>query len=267
MPRLRPPSSHRADLRYRWPVPELDWLPDRTRESIEVANAALTSTLADNLVAVCLIGQAAKRNRSMRGANAELLVVANSLEAELLQTLAGGLAGPLRAGLQIRTVTATELAGSVDVHALEIAQWRDHHLLLQGRDPFSGLEIRSTDLRHEIERSLRSLSHRLRNRMLWCLATEQFRLDSVLREGIELLTMLGHHSLSLAGETPPEDDEPLLARFLAWAGADPAPLQELRKRLDLIPAAPEDPIGELAALATATEAACAKVDALEVEAV
>lgn len=245
-------------------MPELDWLPERTRESIEVANAALVSTLGDKLVAVCLIGPAAKRDRPQRGANAELLVVADSLEAELLSALAGGLAGPLRAGLQIRTVTAVELAGSVDVHALEIAQWRDHHLLLEGRDPFASLEISAADLRHEIERSLRSLNHRLRNRLLWCLATEQFRLDSVLREGIELLAMLGHHTLSLVGETPPSDEAELLTRFMSWAGTSAAPLDELRKRLDLIPRAPEDPIAELAALATATEAACAKVDALSI---
>ena len=243
---------------------ELDWLPERTRESIEVAAAALVNTLADDLVAVCLIGPAAKRGRAQRGASAELLVVATSLEADQLRALASGLAGPLRAGLQIRTVTDVELAGSVDVHALEIAQWRDHHLLLEGRDPFGGLEISPSDLRHEIERSLRSLNHRLRNRMLWCLATEQFRLDAVLREGIELMTMLGHHTLVLVGEAPPADELELLTRFIEWSGATTGPLIELRNRLELIPRAPEDPVSELAALAAATEAACARVDALTI---
>jgi len=142
--RASPRSRPRAKLRYGYAVLELDWLPERTRESIEVATAALVTTLADQLIAVCLIGPAAKQDRRLRGANAELLVVARSLEAELLRALAGGLAGPLRAGLQIRTVTDVELAGSVDVHALEIAQWRDHHLLLEGKDPFAGLEISAT---------------------------------------------------------------------------------------------------------------------------
>jgi len=106
------------------------------------------------------------------------------------------------------------------------------------------------------------LNHRLRNRMLWCLATEQFRLDAVLREGIERLTMLGHHTLMLTGETPPREDQAVLERFMQWAGSPTEPVNELRTRLELIPRAPDDPVAELAALASATEAACARVDSL-----
>ena len=244
-------------------MPRLDWLPERIREPIEQAVEAIASTLGTKLVAVCLIGPAAREDRALRGAHAELLVVARVLDMATLSDLAEGLAAPLRAGLQIRTLTNTELAGSVDVHALEIAQWRDHNLVLGGRDPFAGLEIARADLRHEIERSIRSLSQRLRNRMLWCLATDQIRLDAVLREALDSLTMLAHHTLVLVGETPPRDEAALLERYVAWAGRPSEPVMALRRRLDA-PRASEDPLAELAALTATTEAICARVDMLRV---
>lgn len=250
-------------------VTSLDWLPEQLRDPIEAATPAITQALASQLIAVCLVGPAAKRGRLLRGVQAELLVVAEQLDAASLRELASGLAKPLRAGLQIRTITRAELAGSVDVLALEIATWRDHHLLLAGRDPFAGLVIAAKDLRHEIERALRTLSQRLRNRMLWCLATEQARLDALLREGIELLTMLGHHTLALVGEQPPSNEAALLERLLVWSanlsapGSDLATVMALRARLEA-PRAPQDPLAELAALAATTEAVCARVDALRV---
>jgi hypothetical protein len=241
----------------------LDWMPDRMRLPIEAAVAASESSLGEGLIAVCLIGAAAKPDRDLR-ANPELLIVAEQLNNTTLRALAKALVDPLKTGLQIRTVTHTELRGSVDVHALEIAQWRDQHLLLAGRDPFAGLDIAASHLRHEIERALRTLGHRLRNRLLWCLATEQLRLDALLREGLERLIEVGHHSLRLLGEVPSNDEAVMLEAFLRWAGGDSAPVLALRARL-LGEESGEDPIGELAALTAATEAATAKVDSIELE--
>lgn len=241
----------------------LDWLPDRTRGPIEAATPAIAMALGDNMIAVCLIGPAVASGHGLRSAHAELLLVADELSPATLHELAAELAEPLRAGLQIRTVTRTELAGSVDVHALELAQWRDHHLLLAGQNPFAELEIADADLRHEIERALRSLNQRLRNRMLWCIATDQRRLDAVLREGLELLTMLAHHTLALVGESPPTNDAALLERFVTWAGGRAKAVVALRDRL-MAPRPGLDPLAELEDLALTTEAACARVDSLRI---
>jgi hypothetical protein len=242
----------------------LDWLPERTRLSIEAAVPAIVAALADKLVAVCLVGLAAKPDRSARTTHAELLVVAEDLGPATLHELAARLADPLRAGLQIRTLTRAEFAGSVDVQALELAQWRDHHLLLGGSDPFAGLHIAPPDLRHEIERALRTLSQRLRNRMLWCIATDQRHLDVVLREGIELLSMLAHHTLTLIGQQPPRDDAGLLEQFAAWAGHPIEGVAALRERLDESTRVTEDPLADLEDLGALTEAACARIDTLRV---
>jgi hypothetical protein len=229
----------------------LDGLQDRVRDSITTATTAVERALGEGLVAVCLIG------------NNELLIVAEALPPASLRALASGLVEPLRAGLQIRMVTHDELRNSVDVHALEIAQWRAEHLRLAGRDPFADLQITPADLRHEIERALRTLSHRLRNRLLWCLATEQQRLDAVLRESLDRLTSLAGHTLGLLALPCPADDDAVLEAFLNWANADHQPIAALRARLRGLERA-HDPIAELAALAAATEAATAKVDSIPV---
>jgi hypothetical protein len=250
-------------VRYREPVISLDWLPDRTRFPVEAAVISIVAALGHELVAVCLIGPAVKPDRSSRTTHAELLVVAETLGPVTLHELAVGLAEPLRAGLQIRTLTRAEFAGSVDVQALELAQWRDQHLLLAGTDLFAALHIAPSDLRHEIERALRTLSQRLRNRMLWCIATDQRHLDAILRDGIELLSMLAHHTLTLVGQQPPSNDAALLEQFAIWSGHPIQGVADLCKRLESTRAT-VDPLADLEDLGTLTEAACARIDSLSV---
>ena len=153
-------------------MPTLEEMPERLRGPIEAAVGAVEASLGEELIALCLIGASTR-------ATPELLIVAEELAPETLRLLAQALVAPLQAGVQVRTVTRAELRGSVDVHALEIAQWRDQHRLLAGRDPFAELDIAAVHLRHEIERALRTLGHRLRNRLLWCLATD---LDREMKE-------------------------------------------------------------------------------------
>jgi hypothetical protein len=250
-------------VRYREPVITLDWLPDRIRVPIDAAVTSIVEALGHELVAVCLIGPEVDRDRTTRTTHAELLVVAETLGPVTLHELAVGLAEPLRAGLQIRTLTRAEFTGSVDVQALELAQWRDRHVLLAGSDPFAALRIAPADLRHEIERALRTLSQRLRNRMLWCIATDQRHLDAVLRDGIELLSMLAHHTLGLVGQQAPSNDAALLEQVAAWAGHPIDGVAALCKRLEA-KGTTDDPLADLEDLGALTEAVCARIDSLRI---
>lgn len=244
-------------------MPAPDWLPQRSRDLVEAALAACETTMPDQLRAVCLVGGAARRERDLRGSSEllELLIVVDQLPTSRLPELAEKLRDPLKGGLQLRTVTHAELLGSVDVQALELAEWRDHHVLLHGDDPFTDLVLAPADLRHEIERALRGLSQRLRNRLLWCMATEQRRLDVVLREGVDLLFSLAHHTLALVGQAPERDDTALLGQLGRWLDADVDAIEALRQRL-MTGQAAGDPLAELGALATLIELACARVDTL-----
>jgi hypothetical protein len=244
-------------------MPAPDWLPQRSRDLVDAAIEACVAAMPDDLRAVCLIGGAARRERDLRGSSEqlELLIVVEQLPASQLPALAEGLREPLKGGLQLRTVTRAELLGSVDVQALELAEWRDHHVLLHGEDPFAVLVLAPGDLRHEIERALRGLSQRLRNRLLWCMATEQRRLDVVLREGVDLLLSLAHHTLALVGEAPEHDDAALIGQVGRWVGTDVAAIEALRHRL-MTGQAAGDPLSELSSLAAVIEAACVRVDRL-----
>jgi len=246
-------------------MPAPDWLPQRSRDLVDAALAACVTVMPDVLRAVCLIGGAARRERDLRGSAEllELLIVVEQLPSARLPTLAEGLREPLKGGLQLRTITRQELHGSADVQALELAEWRDHHVLLHGEDPFAALVIAPADLRHEIERALRGLSQRLRNRLLWCMATEQRRLDVVLREGVDLLLNLAHHTLALVEQAPEPSDGALLGQFGAWVGVEVEAIDALRERL-LAGQAAGDPLAELGSLAAVIEAACARVDGLEI---
>jgi hypothetical protein len=247
-------------------MPAPDWLPQRSRELVAAALEACQTTMSAELRAVCLVGGAARRERDLRGSSdvLELLIVVDTLPTSRLPELAEKLRDPLKGGLQLRTVTHRELLGSVDVQALELAEWRDHHELLHGEDPFAELMLAPVHLRHEIERALRGLSQRLRNRLLWCMATEQRRLDVVLREGVDLLLSLAHHTLALVGQPPERGDQDLIVQFGRWLEADVDAIEQLRSRL-MAGRASEDPLAELGALAALIEVAAARVDALVVE--
>lgn len=239
----------------------LDWLPEQTRATVESAAEASEAALGEHLLAVCLIGSAAHADRSHRG-NAELLVLADDLTDERLRVLAKALTGMLRDGLQVRALTRDELHGSVDVLALEIAEWRAHHVVLAGADPFLELELSGIDMRHEIERALRTLGQRLRNRVLWCMATDHHRrLDTVIREGLDRLIAIGYHALSLRADVAPKDPGVVLAQFVGWIGIDLGPLEALRQRL-AADGISDDPMTDLTTLTHATESACEKIDDL-----
>ncbi|EDM81927.1 hypothetical protein PPSIR1_05653 [Plesiocystis pacifica SIR-1] len=240
---------------------ELPWLPETLRNKVLSASNAASEALREDLCAVCLIGASAGPNRNFRGNSVELLIVARELPEATLDVLGAELGPLLRDGLQIRMVTQLELEGSTDVLALELAEWRARNVVLAGEDPFSELTIAPDDLRHELERALRTLAHRLRNRLLWCLATHQRHLDPMLRDALERLTMVGYHTLELLGQPLPLGEGQALARFADWAGVSAEGLDALRERLTHNGQA-TDPIAELRALASVTNAACARIDTL-----
>ncbi|GEM_PF-2316663 len=240
----------------------LEWLPAAIRTLVENATRSTLDALGEQLRAICLVGAAAGPNRNYRG-GAELLVIADDLSREALESLALALAPTFRGGLQVRVLTQIELLGSVDVQALEIAEWQARNVVLAGEDPFAALTISPVDLRHELERALRGLSHRLRNRVLWCLATDQRHLDTVLREGLDRLTTIGYHTLALRGQPLPLDEARALACFIDWAGGEPTMLEPLRQRL-LSNSLATDALAELETLAAATALGCAMIDDLAV---
>jgi hypothetical protein len=209
------------------------WLPPRAARLIAQTVVALAEALGPRLEAAILVGAAMNPARQDRARAPEILAIAAPEALEDLTLLSLRLREFMLQGVRVRALTHDELAGSCDVFALEVADWKDRHRLLHGRDPLPALSVSPAHLRHALETELRGLSRRIRNRVLAGLATDQRRDDPALAlgDGVDRLTVVAHHALLLAGEAPPREEAALLSRLAACAGADAGPLLEHLARL------------------------------------
>lgn len=210
----------------------LAWLPAQTRRWVRDAVAAASRALEEDLVAVLLVGAAASPARPDRGRDPQVLVVARTLPMDRLTRLAQHAHDAMRAGVRVRALTARELARSCDVFALEVAEWRDRHVLLAGSDPFTECTIERADLVRGLEAAARGLVRRVRNRVLADLGTDGRRdhADEALADAIERALVIAHHTLALDGE-PPRDEVALLTELSNAAGAEAQPVLDMRAEL------------------------------------
>jgi hypothetical protein len=190
----------------------LSWLPQETITRIESAVEALKDTLGNRAQAIVLIGAALNAARHDRSQAPELLVITESLDLDDLRAVAKHLHDAMTLGVRIKLLTQGELESSADVFALEMADYRDRHVLLHGKDPFSKLDISQADLRRSVEQSLRGLNRRMRNRVLAAMGTDGQRGDAqvAVAEAINRLVVIAHHALALTGEEPPRTETELL---------------------------------------------------------
>ena len=214
------------------PIPA-PWLPKSTLTLIARGLDALQTTYAERLRAALVVGAAASPVRHDRARSPEILAVVETTtvaDARRLAELAGA---TMRHGLRYRLLTAEELASSSDVFALEVAEWRDRHVLLAGRDPFGAITIDPADLRRSLEQAARGLARQLRNRVLSAVGTEGRRGDAhfALAMALERCVELAHHALALAGDEVPSEEPALLRAFAVRIEVDPEPVVELLEKL------------------------------------
>lgn len=243
----------------------LSWLPGDTITRIESAVEALKDTMGKRAKAILLIGAALNAARHDRGQAPELLVVTDTIELDDLRAVAKHLHDAMTFGVRVKLLTESELAGSADVFALEVADWRDRHVLLHGTDPFSGIEIDDADLRRSLEQSLRGMNRRMRNRVLAAMATDGKRGDAHLAvsQGIDRLIVVAHHAIALTGKKPPRKERELLAKLCALADA---PDEAILTRLDQLRSDHNlgDPIDAMGNVIDVVRAAKRWIDGLEV---
>lgn len=127
----------------------------------------LEKALGEELVSVVLYGSAAGGDHGGRRSDYNLLVVTRDLGVALLRRVAP-LVGPwVKAGNPPPLFfTEARLRASADVFALEIADIRDNHRVLWGRNPLEGIEPDAGHLCWELERELKGKLIQLRERFL-----------------------------------------------------------------------------------------------------
>ena len=243
----------------------LSWLPQQTISRINAAVNALKDTLGKRARAIVLTGAALNPARHDRGQAPELLVITKGIDLDELRAIAKGLGDAMNSGVRVKILTQDELKNSADVFALEVADYRDRHVLLHGKDPFGEVVVEDADLRRSIEQSIRGLSRRMRNRVLAGVATRGKRGDAQLAvaQGIDRLVVLAHHAIQLSGEDPPRKENKLLAKLCELADVSPeailSRLEQLRTGHTL-----GDPIDALGNVMDVCVAVKRWVDKLEV---
>jgi|GEM_PF-2089558 len=197
------------------------WLPQRTADLVRSAAAAAKERLGEDFVAALLVGNALHPERADRGLRPQLLLVARSLPPTSLAGLASSLKSSIREGVRPRTVTVSELERGADVFALELAEWKARHWLVDGTDPLGTIEIAPANLRHAIEFQLRGLGRRLRNRVLVGLSGHG-REDTkrAIFDAMDALSVACHHALVCWGEEPPSFDAEVLRAIAKRSEAD-----------------------------------------------
>lgn len=196
------------------------WLPAGTTALLSDAVQAIERALGMELVGAALIGSAMNPSRADRARLPEILVVVSHADRIRLKELASTFAAVMQRGARIRIVSEGEITRSLDVFALEIADWKARHRVLAGKDFLASLEIRPSDLRFSIEMELRGIVRRMRNRILAGLAAHRDDPTDAIVAGYDRIIVAAHHALVLAGEEPPADEASMLEAIGRLAGAD-----------------------------------------------
>lgn len=243
------------------------WLPAKSLAAIDAAKSAIERALGDRCVAVVLIGAALNPTRGDRAQSPELLVVAKRDYLGRMSALAEALAPSMRGGVRVRVLTEEEVERAADVFALEFAEWKARHRVLAGADPFAKTEVTPANLRHAIELELRSLSRRVRNRVLAGIAAGPSRDDpaQAIRDGVDRLMVAVHHLLVLADKSDLRDESAMLEAVEKRCSVD---TKALRGALASIRSAksPPSPIDALSALLAVSDGVAQWVDRWEVSA-
>lgn len=204
-------------------------LPESTRGLLRAAVDTIGRVLSKNLRAVALVGPAARPERPDRARAPELVVVVGDLDVSEVDQLGRALRPLTKQGLRVRLLTAEELSTSTDVFTLEAAEWRAHHHLLFGEDPFATLTWTQDDLRRSLETNARALRRRLRNRVLGGLARDP-KGDEVSRavvDAVDALSIVIEQALLLGGRAAAGTEAARLTAFAELVHADLSGLEAI----------------------------------------
>lgn len=168
-------------------------------QALEILRAAF----GENLRAVILYGSAAGADYVPGRSDINLLVVLHRARPQELQPLRACWRAWHRAGLAVPQVVDAEfLVRAADVFPLELSEIREQHRLLFGEPVLDALEVRSRNLRHQVEFELRSKALRLT--ALYLEADVDRRvLEEALLGSVKSFAVLMKQLLRLEGEPGP----------------------------------------------------------------
>ena len=243
------------------------WLPEATATELKRCAETTRAILGDALRGVVLVGAALHPERPGRARRPELLAVVDYIDAVALRRLAEGIGRWLKKGIRVRTVTVTEIEDGADVYALELAEWKARHLLIEGEEPFADVEPDPAHLRAALEFALRGLARRVRNRVLAGLGTHGKADDPgrAVIDALDRFAVVAHHALELLGHEPPARDAEVIEAFARAIDTDPRPVMSLLGAVE-VDGGVSDPIAAIDGLLPCLEACATAIDRMQLPA-
>jgi hypothetical protein len=191
-------------------------LLDAARRWLSPVRAAL----GPGFVSAYVTGSVLTRGFDPAHSHINLLVIARSLEPDVLDGIAAAAPDPRRKPQVDSLFMAQEqVRASLDVFPIEWLDLIERHLLLEGEDVLAGLEVPLTNLRLQCEHELRAKHLRLRHEYL-ASAKRGERLAEVLVRMASGFHTLFRTLLRLHGEVPPPNTERVVERVAALFSLD-----------------------------------------------
>jgi hypothetical protein len=240
---------------------QLPGAPAHIAAALDRLKDDLARAAGQNLAGLVLYGGLARgRYRSVRS-DVNLIVLLHDASAAALAAIAPALRTAWRAaGVNPLLLTPAEVSRTAEAFPTKFLDIKNHHILLAGADPFTGLQIAREQIRLRTEQGLRNLLLRLRRRYI-SLGGDSSLLAQALARSARPLALELKSLLQLAGKDLPAEDRTAAVFEAAAAafGLEPAPLAQMAQfRQNHQPVGDVDELvrGVLGAIARAAEVAC-----------
>jgi hypothetical protein len=184
------------------------------------------------LVAVVLYGNAASNDAAAGATGYRTLVVLRHVLPADLRAASDPVAEWVDAG-HIAPVyfSEEEIANAADVFPIEFLDMMDHRVVVDGRDPFEGLDVSTRHLRHQVEFELRGKLIRLRELYMPAAASPE-RLTALLVDSLGTFAKLFRFALRVAGGPELLGRREALRAAVRHFALDDAPFARILAALD-----------------------------------
>jgi hypothetical protein len=183
----------------------------------------LTKAFGDQIVSVILYGSAALGSPQGEFSDYNVLCVLRSISTRELAAAEPVVKWWRDKGYPAPVLmTEAEVRGSTDCFAMEFADMKLQHRILQGEDVLTQLEVDTCFYRARVEFELRAKLLRLRQRAAGILHDSDLLLR-LIADSFSTFAVVMRHSLILAGDPPLFDKADLTQRAADRFGLNPEP--------------------------------------------
>jgi predicted nucleotidyltransferase len=187
----------------------------------------LGETLGARIRCLALYGSAARGEYHEGASDFNLIIVLEDLSPATLEALAPAVNDWVEQGQPPpRLLTPALLRDAADVFPIEFSDLRDDRVVVQGEDPFAGLQINHAALRLQCERELREKLMRLREGYIEAHAS-RVGLRLLLADSYTTFVALFRGCLRLQGGPVPAARREVVAAFCARAGLAAEPFEAI----------------------------------------